>query len=224
MSYILDALNRAERERRGVSLADPANTRSRSGTVMLVIAALLAVNAGLLGWWILTGEVAELSATVPADALDTEPAEIEAPVEIARPVPVQMARPVPVDLARPSPIDIDPPAPVEIARPAPAVQPPAPATTRVNAREESSIDRPETITPAQTSPVRVPDDVFTTAVTLEELDSLDRIDFPDLNFTSHTYTSDPRSRFVHINGQRWHEGNRIGDEVVLRTITASTLR
>ena len=68
MSYILDALNRAERERRGVSLADPANTRSRSGTVMLVIAALLAVNAGLLGWWILSGETVAEPADEPTEA------------------------------------------------------------------------------------------------------------------------------------------------------------
>jgi general secretion pathway protein B len=54
---------------------------------------------------------------------------------------------------------------------------------------------------------------------LETLPAGARRGIPALNLDIHSHSADPDKRFVVINGQRYREGERLGEGPVLETVT-----
>lgn len=210
MSYILDALRRAEadreRERGQVpglhtppasgSTATPAAGPRRwlpwAGGSLLLLAGL-----GAGSWWA-GGEVPPVPQPIPQPV--TTPAAAPPPAVAAAPLPVPAAEAasaasaasaaVPAAPASPY-LPAPPPAVVAAAPPPRAVPAPAPATPPA---AEDRIPR------------------------LAELPDSLRRELPRLAISGSVYSEDPASRFVMINGEVMREGARLGADLVLERI------
>jgi len=207
MSYILDALRRAEADRereRGqvpglhtqpqpAGAAAPATGRSRwlpwAGGGLLVLAG---VGAG--SWW--AGSPHDTTPPAPPVRQVAPPA----PMPVATPEPVTppvASAPTPQPAASGSPYLPPVPPPVAVATaPSPA---PAPATTTVPAAA-----------PAPAPEARIP--------ALAELPESMRRELPRLAISGSVYSDDPASRFVIVNGEVVREGARLGADLVLEQI------
>ncbi|MDQ6627668.1 MAG: general secretion pathway protein GspB [Pseudomonadota bacterium] len=213
MSYILDALRRADAERErgavpslhsqqhaalpGDSDDEPAR-RSRlwTGTVVVLL-------AGVLGWFAWNRLGGEPAATPDAGPVPSPTAPVIRPLEPAAPVtppegaPAAALEPTPAAARRavptprtapmPTPRAATVPAPLSATVPAPRASPAAAAGDRVYS---SSSELPEAI----------------------------RRDLPALAFGGASYSNDPASRMVILNGQIFHEGDRIASDLVLQRI------
>jgi general secretion pathway protein B len=208
MSYILDALRRAdaERERGGVpglhtqptptdSEDDDSGTRAR----------------GLRPWhWVVIGLAGGLAAAVIWQWPGSEAPAIQAPPPppMSSPIAPPIAAVPVVPPPPPMPTTAAPPpaAPVEIA-PMRATPKPAPATTTASAAT-SAAATPAT-TPA-TAPIRVG--------SLAELPADARRALPPLAFGGSIYSNTPANRLLIVNGQLMHEGDSLGPGVTLEQI------
>jgi general secretion pathway protein B len=190
MSYILDALRRAEadreRERGQVpglhtqtpagSPAAPAAGRRRwlpwAGGGLLLLAG---IGAG--SWW----------AGSPPDAVAPSPQAANpqaTPAPIAQPAAPPLAAPTPQPAASSSPYLAPAPPPVVAT-----VAPPAPS-------------------PAAEAPIP----------RLSDLPEGTRRDLPKLVISGSVYSDDPASRFVIVNGEVQREGAKLGADLVLEHI------
>lgn len=195
MSYILDALRRAEADRErergqvpGLHTQAPSGSETTrtggqrrwlpwAGGGLLLLAGL---GAGL--WW--AGNPREDAAPVPPPAPMAAPAAA-APAPVAPPV---VSAPVPQPAASASPYLALPPPPSVVAAPAPAPKAaPAPAT-------EAPIPR------------------------LADLPDNLRRELPKLAISGSVYSDDPASRFVMVNGEVVREGAQLGADLVLEKI------
>jgi general secretion pathway protein B len=228
MSYILDALRRAEAEReRGavpglhsVNLPEAEGAAdSRAGArakpaLWLAAAAVLLVLAGG-GWWLAgsrapaapAAALAPISPTAPsAAAVATAPAV--APPPVAAP-PITAAAPVAV-LQLPTP-----PTPAPAAVPAPS----APAAVPLPAAKAVApvLAAP---TPAATAaaPPATPAPGAVRTIGLAELGPELRRDWPPLVLGGSIYSDNPASRFVIANGQVVREGQTAAPGVVVERI------
>jgi general secretion pathway protein B len=230
MSLILDALKRAERERRSdASPAPPdvampaAGAPSRAPRWRLVALAAVVVVAAVAGAW-----AWKTFRQVPAPAVaDSAPAP-----QPAAPAPVIMARPPPADttpaivpgtedvaslddLTDEPVLEAEPPA----TAPVPAIPPPQapapnpdirttplePATPKPQAEPE-----PQAATPA---PAQIPP-ALTVPAPLRKFREMPpdyRADFPALKIEIHVYEKAPQQRFVMVNGKRYREGERLNE-------------
>lgn len=204
MSYILDALRRAdaERERGGVpglhtqptpteSDDDEAGTRAR----------------GLRPWhWVVIGLAGGLAAAVVWQWPGGEAPAIQAPPPqpmsspIAPPIAAEPAAPPPPPL--PTAAAPPPATPVEIA-PMRAAPKPAPATATASA-----------VVPAAVAPATAP----TRVASLAELPADARRALPPLAFGGSIYSNTPANRLLIVNGQLMHEGDSLGPGVALEQI------
>jgi general secretion pathway protein B len=199
MSYILDALRRAdaERERGSVPgihaqpamLGDADSETPRTAWPWLWIGLAFAlVLLAVLGWWLLGRDA---------------PPPAAAPVRVA-PAPLS---PAPAPVAAPPLVNALPPAPV----PAPprAVEPTRPAPAKV---EEAKPARPApgaASKPAATEP-RV--------YQLSELPDEIRRELPTLAVGGAMYSQNPANRMLIVNGQTFHEGDKLGPNLTLDQI------
>jgi general secretion pathway protein B len=197
MSYILDALRRAEadreRERGQVpglhtqassdSVAAPARRRwlPWAGGGLLLLAGIGA------GSWLTSS---------PREAVAPAPPPVPAPAPVAAPAPSPVSppavsAPAPQPAASASPYLAPPPPPgAVIAAPAPVQAPvPAPAPA-VEAPIPRLADLPESL----------------------------RRELPKLAISGSVYSDDPASRFVMVNGEVAREGARLGADLVLERI------
>lgn len=204
MSYILDALRRAEadreRERGAVPgllaqpLPDGAAPRATSPRRWLPWAGgglLLVAGIGAGTWW----------ASASRDVVPVAPssgASAAAPVQPAAPAPA----PVPPVVMAPA---VPAPAPAASASP---YLPPAPPPAAV-AIAPAPAPR-SAAAPAAEPPARLP--------LMSELPEATRRELPRLALGGSVYSDDPRSRLVIINGEVLHEGARLGNELVLEQI------
>ena len=190
MSYILDALKRAESERsRGAvpgvhaqpqAAATPSpQGRSRVVWVLAGALALAAVGGGL--WWWSTSS-AERSPTAPSPV---PPVAVVVPTPVQAPAPAAVLPPIP-------PLPVEPPPPAAPTVPVAVAKAPAAPTT-----------------PAAQQP-RVS--------TLAELPDTVRQQLPALAISGATYSENPRYRMVIVNGQVLHEGDTAAPGVVLEKI------
>lgn len=199
MSYILDALRRAEADRereRGTvpSLhAQPApdGTPPRAGSLPRWLpwaggGLLLMAGVGAGVWWAGKPQEAPVAASAPVPAA----APVASAVLPAAPVPAPVIAPAPAPAAAASVSPYLPPVPPPVvAAPAPA---PAP-------RAAPAVE-----------PVRLP--------LFSELPEATRRELPRLALGGSVYSDDPRSRLVVINGEVLHEGARLGNDLVLEQI------
>jgi len=195
MSYILDALKRADAERERGSVpglhtqpAVPADDEDTPGGLKPWMWMALGVSlalGGTLAWRLFTAGPAQ-EAPAPAPVVAQVPPPVAAPVP--PPVPAPVPAPVPVPAAVPAPVM---PAPV----PAPA---PRPAPPRVTAPPPAA---PESR-------------VYTHSQLPEDI----RRELPTLAVGGSIYSENPASRFLIINGQVLHEGDRINADLSLEQI------
>ena len=232
MSYILDALRRAdaERERGAVpSLQSQQNTiveddaapaRPRS-LVWAVVALAIAVLA-LLAWNFLGGSApparapieGAISTPVPAPLPALQPAPTPPTATVPAVTPgINAAAPAP--MPAPAPVLPTPPAPPVAAAPPPSraavdarrapAAPAAPAPKRVGAATTGAPGAaPATAEPRVHSQAELPEDI--------------RRDLPKLVIGGSSYSGDAASRMVMINGQVFHEGDRLAPDLVLERI------
>ncbi len=230
MSYILDALRRAQAERsRGdmpglhtpaPSLAELPAARAPAFAVApwLAAAALLALGLGAGGWWL--GRAAAPAA--PALAAAPQPgAAAPAPPAIAPPVAPPAApppwpslpwrpRPPPRPLAAPRPRPAAPaPAPAQAAQPAPA---PAKAQPQPPSQREAAPPAP----PGEAHGAGRP--AAPTVFAQADLPPAVREQLPTLQLAGITYSSNPLHRMAIVNGQVLHEGEQAAPGLVLERI------
>jgi len=208
MSYILDALRKAEAERERGSVpnihAQPAfagapargaRPRSRVWIAVAVVGVLLVIAAALP--WFFMADRSAVPAPVAA-----APAPVVAPMPVPTTMPASAAAapakvPAPTTTAPTATAAAAPvqpaPVPVRKPRPAPAVASAAAVTAAASATEERVYAMNE-----------LPDDI--------------RRQLPGLSVGGSMYSTTPASRLVIVNGQVLHEGDRLTPELVLQQI------
>lgn len=226
MSYILDALQRAdaERERGHVpglhsqivpptsrKAARPRRWQAWPTTIALVGALLI----GAAAWWWF-GQTEETHTTVPVAAAPT--AAPPAAVAEAIPPATRPAMPAPEQPVQPilAPPRVEPPkrpaasppatAPAAAAAPAPA---PAPVAATTPAAAPPA---PAPAAPAATEPAAGPVRSFA------ELSPEARAQLPAVNVSGSTYSKNPALRMLIINGKVVQEGQEIAPGLKLETI------
>lgn len=231
MSYILDALKRAESERsRGAvptihAPPDAAGDGDASGPGWRRWGAALIATAvvllGVLAWWSrdpsATWNPAGMAPEVQAPKLATPPL-------LPQPEPVAPVVPEP-----PAPLAVaSPPAPPERQ---PSVATAAPASALAMATRggpASAVRRPERESPAAIEKARgavgasagvpevgAPEE---RVYTQKELPDDIRTSLPVLTVGGATYSENPANRMLIVNGALFHEGDKLAPEVTLQHI------
>jgi general secretion pathway protein B len=219
MSYILDALRKADAERRGVTapvgLTEPAVLVSPNDTDadlppttakpwIWVLGGMGLVLLAAVGWhlWRDTGT----PAPVVAAAAPTPEAVTLVPEPALPPVPVPDADALPrFPPPLPDPPKAEPPTPERRAEaPAPL---PVPGDRRAPPPGIS-------VVPAPAAPAAPGERV----IALGDLPEGLRRDFPRLTVGGAMYSSQAADRMVVLNGQVFHEGDAVGKELRLRQI------
>ena len=224
MSYILDALKRADAERqRGhvpglhtrsspeldAKPSESARIDTRQRWVLLLLAALLAILlvSGALWWWLGTEPAETAPAALPASpAPSTQPEAASSP---PTPAPAPAENTQTSEPATP-PLPILAPAP---ARPPTAAREPdaAPADARRPADESASIGSTSGNAAAPASaaaPVR----------SFAELTPEARARLPAVNVSGVTYSKNAALRMLIINGKVVQEGDEFAPGLTLETI------
>jgi general secretion pathway protein B len=222
MSYILDALQRAdaERERGHVpglrsQIVPPANrkaARLRRWQPWHTITLLVALLTGAGWWWSLDTEdvpsAAPASAAPPA-AASAETADASTPA--MRPAPPPPEQPVQPILAPPrveppkrpaANTPATPPAVAAAPAPAPGAAPPAAAAPPVPSPATTTASEPTA------GPVR----------SFAELSPEARAQLPAVNVSGSTYSRNPALRMLIVNGKVMQEGQEIAPGLKLETI------
>lgn len=207
MSYILDALKKADAERERDAAAVPdlyaqpeagvgrLPARGGAGRVLVVAAAGLLLAA--LAWWWFGG--ATSTGPPPATARMPEPAALPA-------LPTGVA-PAPIATPMQAPIAVTPPRALPAAAPSPpTVRAPAPATKVPGAAPVA----PVTAVTAAASAPRLP--------TLAELPPGLRAQMPTLVVGGSVYSTQAASRMVILGGQVFREGDRPAEGLLVEQI------
>ena len=217
MSYILDALRRAEADRErerghvpglhaqssagGAAAAGAAVSPHRwwpwaGGGVLLVLAG---VGAG--SWW--AGSPADLTVTPQSHA-----APALQPERRAEAVPIPQAQP----LISGAPA-VSPPSSVPAAAPTAPLTAPSPIAALPIAPAKPQAVAPAVTAAAEAAPIP----------RLAELPESIRRELPKLAISGSVYSEDPASRFVIANGEVLREGAKLGPDHVLEQIGAREL-
>ena len=200
MSYILDALKRADAEReRGVvpglyarQLAGSGASTHSSARKRILIAAGAALLLGAIALWL----------WLPA----SESAPRVAPEQTsAKPAPVPPAVPAPAPLVRP---------PEVLASAQTTVQQPAPAVAAIPATTATASPTPKTTASAPPA--------ATTTPLLADLAEDIRRQIPALTITGTVYSDNPGQRLLLVNNQVLPQGSLAAPEVTLEEIGAKS--
>ena len=213
MSYILDALRRAdaERERGAVpglhakpltidAPAEGSPARRLPWLPVAVGSGVTLVALAALAWWMRPAAVAT-PAPLPA-VIAAAPSQAPAPVVVPPP-------PAPVPVPVPAPAVVPPPAP------AAAVVAPPPAPAKPRAEKIENVDRAPKPEKAPPKPVALPGPP---ATPLAQLPPETRSQLPPMTVGGWIYSDSAASRFVMINGQIVREGEPAATGVVLERI------
>ena len=237
MSYILDALRRAQAERgRGgvpglhtpaVAASSAAEVPQSSGGNRLVwlIAAGAAAIALVLAWLQFSPKASAPAPTPPPAVVASAVVQPEiAPVPVPAPVPAPIPTPAPVAPPEPAPVVIDvtppppppPPAPPVVPQAKPAAVAPAPKT----APPVAAAPAPQ-VNPAAPDNAKVATAPSTPVYAVGELPAAVREQLPALQLAGITYSSNSKYRMVIVNGQVLHEGESAGPGLVLERIESA---
>lgn len=215
MSYILDALQRADAERsRGNvptlnarPLASPPaspslTTAQRAGLAIAGMVVVLLVAAW--AWWIWGPAGTQAGVVVSAPAV-TQPA---APT-VAPTVPAQPA-PVPAAVAVASPAARLPAVPATVPAAVPAIQPKIPVA------EKAAVAQPAQAKPSATGTapkVEAPAPTQALAPLLSELPEATRREIPPLAISGAVYSENPAQRLLLVNGQVLNQGSEVAPDL-----------
>lgn len=212
MSYILDALRRADAERERGSVpgihAQPAvlgdvdtEAPRRSGVWKWVVAGLAVVLIALPVWWFVGGEAPRPGAAPVAAAPLSTPVMPVQPAAIApAPVPAPVVAPVPAapraEAPRKPPVKVATalkPLPTAAAAPKPAAR-------------------------AAVAPASAPAVAEARIYQLSELPDDIRRELPTLAVGGAMYSQNPANRMLIVNGQTFHEGDKLAPNLSLEQI------
>jgi general secretion pathway protein B len=236
MSYILDALKRAdterERERGNVpglhsqNLPGGTMQRGRQGKApvrnhrTIVIGAMLGVALLAFAWWRLNTETpSPPMATQPAPQVVTAPEPAKSPPE-PPPSAAAMARAPELPILAPAPPQASPPPPPPVR----AVKAPTPATNGVPATAtaapaaNAAAAAPPERTAATTAPTSASAPAGAPVRRFAELPADFRAQLPQVNINGSTYSSNPAQRTLIANGKMVQEGDEIAPGLKLETI------
>ena len=201
MSYILDALNKSEQERRGqqtpdlqtVHRAPPPKTESKS-PVLLVVGVLAVINiAGLVYWLLSDEETAQMSSAEPVTTQTAQsPAPAAAPINVAT---------APAEVVYPN---------NENASVSSSIQ--SATTAAIEANESGTLITPETI-------FQAPEEKSESRIRITELPINVQRQIPDLVFSSHLFSDEASFRMVNINGKMRREGDMVDNNLRLVEIS-----
>lgn len=211
MSYILDALQRADAERtRGNvptlnarPLASPAaspslTTAQRAGLAIAGLVALLLAAAW--AWWIWGSAAPQQAAATVTPTVPVPPASAPVAVAFAPPAARLPAVPVAVPAAVPAALPKSPVAEkTAVAKPAQA-KPPATGTTPT---------------------VEAPVPAVALAPLLSELPEATRRDLPPLAISGAVYSENPAQRLLLVNGQVLNQGSEVAPDLKVVEIRAN---
>ena len=225
MSYILEALRRAEAERQrgavpglhaqpaATALADaglmaaPAGASGRWRLAALAGAGLVALGAVAVGWLKpaqpdrAAAPTLAVVATAPPTVAPTPTPPTALANVVATPAPTAQPSLMPAPAAAPLPRL--PAAPASTAPIAPPIPPAAAAVVAA-----ASVPAPRLASP--TPPARLP--------TLAELPDALRRELPALSLGGAVYAEQSAQRMVIVNGQVFHEGDRLGADLQVQEI------
>lgn len=218
MSYILDALQRAQQERQrhgwhetrvsqlALSAQDDAPVRRRWPWV--VLAALLALAAAAGAWWYGRPVPDAVAPQAAGAATEPEPEAVaQAPVFVPPPAPAPAPEPAPAPVPAPTP------APVAAPAPAPKTAPPKAAPKKEASQEPRKAPPKAPKKDAKDAPA--PDGlVFAQA----DLPPAVRAQLPALQLSGISYSSHTKYRMAIVNGQVLHEGDAAAPGLVLERI------
>lgn len=227
MSYILEALRRAdeerERERGGVpsihsqpstSGADEARPPRQPRLLLGVIAALLLALVALLAWQLMRDEPPRVVAVAPPVAMP-QPTPPSAQQQVAEapppPAPAMAPPPEPMPQAMPTP-------PAEHAQPPVAtipISPVAPVAPTLPVRPPL---QPRTAPSAPAPPPAPSPSADTRIYSASELPEDVRRDLPKLVIGGAMYSDNPGNRMLIINSQIFHEGDKLTPDLLLQEI------
>ncbi len=232
MSYILDALRRAEAEReRGavpslasqqhsIEIEEEAPQRSR-GLVWAVIGLAFALVA-TLAWTLLGNRGAPPADIVQAPAATAPVAPAPVPQSLAEIAATPSAAAAPVQVPAPaSPVPAAPspaPAPARSkpALPAPVARHVAKAAPKAERRKVAAEKTAATSAAAAPAPAAAASEPRVYAVA--ELPENIRRELPRVAINGSSYSGDAASRMVMVNGQVFHEGDQLSNGLVLDKI------
>lgn len=230
MSYILDALKRADVERGQPRTSDTpfatpqpeqtlTDTRSKRLTVPLVLSLILVLAAG--GWWLYGGsKTDELNSPLP----EPKAASIAASGSESTPTPAPATS---VVMVAPNPATV-PVLPILVPAPPQSPPPPAaPAKARV-APAQASLAPPGDLIDdtAPSSPTARPDAAPPPAVArvapatpaAPVLSAADRVGLPQVKISGSSYSTNPEHRILIANGQVVKEGQEVLPGLTLEVI------
>ncbi len=213
MSYILDALKKADAERERSAVPglhahpqdDPAGREQREGGLPWPAIAIVAMVllGGALAWLLLSDR------GVRTPPLMAETPTLPPPAPSPAPAPARMSEPAAV--AAPAPI-----APAVIAAPTPAPQTTAPASAAApvaRVAPPKPAAPPPAPKPAAPAEPRLP--------SLNELPADVRASLPPLSISAAVYSPTPSARMLFINGQVLREGQDVADGIKIERIGPS---
>lgn len=239
MSYILDALRKADAERRGVAApvgltepavlvanddSDPDLPASRAPAWWWVGGGVAVALAAAVGWHFWRG--ATEAVVPPQVAVAPTAPPPAAPAPPPQPAPVQQAPapaadadalprfPPPLPDAQPR-TPSPPPPPRDVPRDASPAGAREPLPTLPPARAQNAAPPPG-ITMVNPAPAAAP--AANRVWAYAELPDAVRRDFPKLTVNGAMYSERASDRMVVINGQVLHEGEKFGPELTLRQI------
>jgi general secretion pathway protein B len=219
MSYILDALQRADAERERVpglksQLVPPAG-RDMARTSALrpwhAVAGLALALLVLGAWWWAGGDEAPMAASAPL-AAQPEPVIVPAPAPAA---PVTSPAPT-IAAERPTPPQAVQPI---LAPPRPAPVPPAAPPAAGSDKQAPLAAKATTPPAAQPAADATPPTPASSAVpSFGELTADARAQLPPVNVSGTTYSQNPALRMLIANGKVVQEGQEIAPGLRLETI------
>ena len=225
MSYILEALRKADQERSAGSVPDLEAVHETSGPTggssrwVWVLGVILAVNALVLAVLLYDGRD-EPATIIEASPPPEKPAVREPPppppaVVLSQPVP--RAPPPAVTANRPAPVAAPVPKPVPEPVAAPVAPSPVASATPVVAAPVPEVPPTATSQPAAhetESEVPFLDDM--------SLEFRSGFDVPRLDV--HVYDSDPQRRFLLIELKKYREGDTLANGAVIEEILPDGVR
>lgn len=233
MSYILEALRKAERERNVGQVPDlsavcalPAPPAKRIWPWML-LAAVLAINAAVLAWVLLPHEQPVANPTIASAGTAGAPRQAVAPpraeltaADFAAPAPPAVPKAAPEIPAKP---------PVRAAKQEPSGVPEIPKNRRAGSVRTELLDNPLAAkSPLPDLPAeddrRLPDSnapamTAKRPTTPPEPPLTPNYVAPELSMDVHVYSDKPNQRFVLINSKRYREGEQLKEGPMVEAIT-----
>lgn len=211
MSYILDALKRADAERSrgavpglharqlpGTGSAAPADSQNRVWWLMAGAVTLGAMAAGL--WiWRTSAEVPRMPAPAPLVA-----APVAVPTPVAAPAPVPSAP--------------EPTAPMAPMAPIAPTVPALPVLKQTARAASPKVSAPSSALPPQTTQASAPPPAPAAIPLLSELPDAVRSQIPALKVTGTVYADDPKQRLLLVNNQVLPQGSLVAPEVTVEEI------